>query len=253
MIPAGSRARIPLVVAANGPRTMRIAAGADGWATTGPESTDATHRAVVGGVAGLVRRFEDTARQAGRDPAAMGRYLNLDSAPVLSVSSMDAFTDAAGRAAALGFTDVVVHWPRPDGVYAADEAVLDAIADLLTDGELTARLTGARSQRGWIPRRTAGSGGRCGRRRSPRRRQHRPAPTAVSQGPMPTVTSPASKTPASPGSIARYSPQPAPTSPQRTNRAAVTRCGLLPRATEATATAATAITAPKSNPIRPGR
>ena len=42
MIPAGSRARIPLVVAANGPRTMRIAAGADGWATTGPESTDAT-------------------------------------------------------------------------------------------------------------------------------------------------------------------------------------------------------------------
>ena len=51
----------------------------------------------------------------------MGRYLNLDSAPVLSVSSIDAFTDAAGRAAALGFTDILVHWPRPDGVYAGDE------------------------------------------------------------------------------------------------------------------------------------
>ena len=134
MIPAGSRSRITLVVAANGPRTMRIAAGADGWATTGPESTDATTDQWWTAIAGLVQRFEDTAAQAGRDPNTMGRYLNLDSAPVLSVSSLDAFTDAAGRAAALGFTDVVVHWPRPTGVYAGDESVLDAIADLLTDG-----------------------------------------------------------------------------------------------------------------------
>ena len=76
---------------------------------------------------------------AGRDPDAMGRYLNLDSAPVLSVSSLDAFTDATGRAAALGFTDVVVHWPRPTGVYAGDESVLDAIAGLLTDGHVSLR------------------------------------------------------------------------------------------------------------------
>jgi alkanesulfonate monooxygenase SsuD/methylene tetrahydromethanopterin reductase-like flavin-dependent oxidoreductase (luciferase family) len=135
MIPAGSRARIPLIVAANGPRTIRIAARADGWATTGPESTEGTERWWAS-IAGLVERFEDTARQAGRDPAAMGRYLNLDSAPVLSVSSIDAFTDAAGRAAALGFTDVLVHWPRPEGIYAADDAVLDQIADLLVDGHL---------------------------------------------------------------------------------------------------------------------
>ena len=57
---------------------------------------------------------------------------------MLSVSSIDAFTDAAGRAAALGFTDVLVHWPRPAGIYAADDAVLDQIADLLTDGALPA-------------------------------------------------------------------------------------------------------------------
>ncbi len=136
MIPAGSRARIPLIVAANGPRTMRIAAGADGWATTGPESTDATTDQWWDAVAGLVSRFESTADKAGRDPATMDRYLNLDSAPVLSVSSIEAFTDAAGRAAALGFTDILVHWPRPDGVYAADEAVLEQIAGLLTDGHL---------------------------------------------------------------------------------------------------------------------
>ena len=136
MIPSGARARIPLIVAANGPRTIKIAAGADGWATTGPDSTDATTEQWWGGVAGLVERFEETAAAAGRDPAAMDRYLNLDSAPVLSVSSIDAFTDAAGRAATLGFTDVLSHWPRPAGVYAGDDAVLDQIADLLTDGQL---------------------------------------------------------------------------------------------------------------------
>jgi alkanesulfonate monooxygenase SsuD/methylene tetrahydromethanopterin reductase-like flavin-dependent oxidoreductase (luciferase family) len=136
MIPAGSRARIPLVVAANGPRTIEIAAGADGWATTGPESVDIGTRQWWASIAELVERFESAADRAGRDPAAMGRYLNLDSAPVLSVSSIDAFTDAAGRAAALGFTDVLIHWPRPDGIYAADEAVLDDIADLLVDGHL---------------------------------------------------------------------------------------------------------------------
>ena len=40
MIPADSRERITLAVAANGPRTIAIAARADGWATTGPESAD---------------------------------------------------------------------------------------------------------------------------------------------------------------------------------------------------------------------
>ena len=136
MIPAGSRARIPLVVAANGPKTMRIAAGADAWATTGPESTDAGTEQWWASVTGLTERFEDIARQAGRDPGAVNRYLNLDSAPVLSVSSIGAFTDAAGRAAGLGFTDILVHWPRPEGIYAADDAVLDQIADLLDDGHL---------------------------------------------------------------------------------------------------------------------
>jgi len=136
MIPSGARARIPLIVAANGPRTIKIAAGADGWATTGPDSTDASTEQWWSGVAGLVGRFEETAAAAGRDPAAVDRYLDLDSAPVLSGSSIDAFTDAAGRAAALGFTDVLSHWPRPAGVYAGDDAVLDQIADLLTDGQL---------------------------------------------------------------------------------------------------------------------
>jgi len=142
MIPAGSRSRIPLVVAANGPKTIAIAVGkGDAWATTGPESSqipDVTTDKWWQAIAGLVERFETAATNTGRDPATVDRYLNLDSAPVLSIGSIEAFDDAAGRAAALGFTDVVVHWPRPEGIYAADESVLDRIADRLTNGHLSA-------------------------------------------------------------------------------------------------------------------
>ena len=140
MVPAGSRSRIELVVAGNGPRTIGLAAThADGWATTGPESENVTTDEWWSRVAGLTRLFDEDAARAGRDPATTRRYLNLDSAPVLSVSSVAAFTDAAGRAADLGFTDAVIHWPRPAGVYAGEGEVLDRIAGTLSAGEWTGR------------------------------------------------------------------------------------------------------------------
>jgi alkanesulfonate monooxygenase SsuD/methylene tetrahydromethanopterin reductase-like flavin-dependent oxidoreductase (luciferase family) len=137
MVPPGSRDRIPLIVAANGARAIGLAAErGDAWATTGPEATGLSQDQWWDRVAESARRFEDAAAAHGRDPARIDRYLNLDSAPVLSVGSIGAFTDAAGRAAGLGFTDVLSHWPRPEGIYAGDDAVLDRIADLLVDGHL---------------------------------------------------------------------------------------------------------------------
>jgi hypothetical protein len=53
---------------------------------------------------------------------------------VPAYTSFGAFTDAAARATELGFTDVVVHWPRPSGPYAGGDALLDAIAGTLVDG-----------------------------------------------------------------------------------------------------------------------
>jgi hypothetical protein len=47
---------------------------------------------------------------------------------VFALSSVEAFTDAAGRAAEAGFTDIVTHWPRREDWYAGDEAVLEAVA-----------------------------------------------------------------------------------------------------------------------------
>ncbi len=134
MHPAGSRARIPLVLAGNGPRSVRLAAAYDGWATTGPDGEFSTEQWWER-LAQLVRIFESTASTAGRDPGTIRRYLSMDAAPGYSFSELNSFTESAERARDLGFTDVIVHWPRTDRTYAGDENVLDRIAALLLDGE----------------------------------------------------------------------------------------------------------------------
>jgi len=134
------RPRPPLVVAANGPRALKLAARyGDGWVTTGlttaryvgaPQtltSVDEWWRSV----ATVSSMFNDALSATGRPVDAVDRYLNLDSSPVYSMSSADAFTDAVGRATELGFTDVVAHWPRASGWYAGDEKVLETVAGLL--------------------------------------------------------------------------------------------------------------------------
>jgi len=65
---------------------------------------------------------------AGRDPATLERHLNLDSSPLYALSSVGTFEEMAGRAGELGFTDLITHWPRPDGPYAGDVTVLESVA-----------------------------------------------------------------------------------------------------------------------------
>jgi alkanesulfonate monooxygenase SsuD/methylene tetrahydromethanopterin reductase-like flavin-dependent oxidoreductase (luciferase family) len=119
--------RAPFVIAASGPRSIRLAARlGDGWVTAGPRDGDlAAWWRAVGESA---RRFGDALGEAGRDRQAVDRYLSLDSAPVFSLSSVGFFADAAGRAGELGFTDVLTHWPRGSGWYAGQESVLEAVA-----------------------------------------------------------------------------------------------------------------------------
>lgn len=143
MIPGTpQRPRPPFVVAAGGPRAMRVAARyGQGWAANGPRGPvdverlgrSRAHEAWWSGVAELVERFESTVRDAGRDPATVDRYLNIDAAPVFSMSSVATLTEGLGRAAALGFTDVVVHWPRAEGVHSGSEDVLEEVAGRLDE------------------------------------------------------------------------------------------------------------------------
>jgi alkanesulfonate monooxygenase SsuD/methylene tetrahydromethanopterin reductase-like flavin-dependent oxidoreductase (luciferase family) len=121
------RPRIPFVIAANGPRSLRIAAEfGQGWVTTGPkvETMDEWWAAL----ATLCERLEEALAEAGRDGATFDRYLNLDSSPRFALTSSGSFEEMAGRAGELGFTDVITHWPRPDGPYPGDVAVLESVA-----------------------------------------------------------------------------------------------------------------------------
>ncbi|MFC7546294.1 LLM class flavin-dependent oxidoreductase [Plantactinospora sp. GCM10030261] len=127
------RPRVPFVLAANGPRSMRLAARyGQGWVTTGTggDDLDAWWR----GVAEATARLDKELAAAGRDPATLDRYLSLDAAPTFSLSSVDFFVEAVGRAADLGFTDVVTHWPRESSWYAGDEAVLERVATEVLPG-----------------------------------------------------------------------------------------------------------------------
>ncbi|WDZ86103.1 LLM class flavin-dependent oxidoreductase [Micromonospora cathayae] len=124
--------RVPFVVAANGPRSMRLVARfGQGWVTTGTGGDD------LGSwwesVAAVSARLDAALDEAGRDPATLDRYLSLDAAPVFSLSSADFFSDAVERAAGLGFTDVVTHWPRLSSWYAGDENVLTEVAERLAE------------------------------------------------------------------------------------------------------------------------
>ncbi|GAA4568044.1 LLM class flavin-dependent oxidoreductase [Micromonospora coerulea] len=122
--------RVPFVLAANGPRSMRLVARlGQGWVTTGLAGDDLA--SWWSSVAELCGRMDETLEKAGRDPATLDRYLSLDAAPVFSLSSADFFAEQVGRAARLGFTDVATHWPRASSWYAGDEETLVDVATRL--------------------------------------------------------------------------------------------------------------------------
>ncbi|MFD7155394.1 LLM class flavin-dependent oxidoreductase [Kribbella sp. NPDC059898] len=113
--------RVPFILAGNGPRSLRFAADhGDGWMTTGGAGDDL--ESWFQSVADLSHRLDDLVEGRPFD-----RYLSLDTA-VYALSSPAAFEDAVGRAAALGFTDVITHWPRAEGVYGGSEDVLETVA-----------------------------------------------------------------------------------------------------------------------------
>jgi alkanesulfonate monooxygenase SsuD/methylene tetrahydromethanopterin reductase-like flavin-dependent oxidoreductase (luciferase family) len=119
--------RVPFLMAANGPRSIALAARfGDAWVTTGRPSDDLA--AWWRGVGDGSRLLDAALTKAGRDPAAVPRFLSLDAAGVYALSGVGYLADAVGRAGELGFTDVVTHWPRPDGPYAGRESVLEAVA-----------------------------------------------------------------------------------------------------------------------------
>ena len=129
-----ARPRTPFVVAANGPRAMALAARfGQGWATFGPTFEPGEAEGPVAaaqetwwtGLAAMADQVREIAGRLAPEGVAPDFYLNLDGAPVYSLESADTLVEGVERAADLGFTDVVVHWPRAEGIYAGSEDVLE--------------------------------------------------------------------------------------------------------------------------------
>src|SRR5690554_1314667 len=120
--------RMPLIVAANGPKGLQLVAQrADGWVTTGQDS--AVGDQWWAGVAAACGRLDEALAAEGR--GQIDRYLSLDSGGTLALESVGYWEDSVGRASELGFTDVIYHWPRTEGVYAAREEVFFEVASRL--------------------------------------------------------------------------------------------------------------------------
>jgi alkanesulfonate monooxygenase SsuD/methylene tetrahydromethanopterin reductase-like flavin-dependent oxidoreductase (luciferase family) len=125
------RPRVPFAIAAGSAGTLALTARfADSWVTYGdPEYRDTTAAGVEAAVRAQRALLEAACADIGRDPAGIdSTYLigNTDERPLAGVG---AFVDFAGRAAALGFTDLVFHHPRPgDPVWSEPEEIVERIA-----------------------------------------------------------------------------------------------------------------------------
>ena len=128
------RPRLPLAVAAAGPKTLALTARfADAWITFGePDAADQSPAAIEAAVRRQAAVLDERCAELGRDPATIERIYLIGNTAERPLASVTAFEDFVGRYEALGFTDVVFHDPRPgDPVWTEDPAIADAIAERL--------------------------------------------------------------------------------------------------------------------------
>ena len=126
--------RLPLAVAANGPRALDLAARfGDAWITIGDyEHFTGTPDEIHASVADQVHRFEDACARVDRDPGTIDRIYLTGATADRPLASVGAFSDYLGRYGDLGFTDLVVHHPRADDPAWNDPPdILDQIANAL--------------------------------------------------------------------------------------------------------------------------
>ncbi|MCX2968287.1 MULTISPECIES: LLM class flavin-dependent oxidoreductase [Streptomyces] len=119
--------RLPLAVAAAGPRGMALAARhADTWVTSGAPNLFETERydRLVPLLKEQLAAVDDACAAQGRDPATLRRLLLTGASVGGVLDSVGSYQDAAGVFEDLGFTDLVVHWPRPEFPFQGREDVL---------------------------------------------------------------------------------------------------------------------------------
>jgi alkanesulfonate monooxygenase SsuD/methylene tetrahydromethanopterin reductase-like flavin-dependent oxidoreductase (luciferase family) len=123
--------RVPFLVAATGRRSLQLAAEfGQGWVTYGDPTgrAESTPDGPFGAIRTQMDRLEATCTDGGRDFGSMDKVLLQGMTSERPLDSVDSFVDWASRYRGLGITEVVLHWPVPDSVFAADPKVFERIA-----------------------------------------------------------------------------------------------------------------------------
>lgn len=106
----GAPRRVPLAVAATGPRGMGLAVAHGGiWVTQDLRGRSASVEAEV---ERQLSELDDQCSLLGRDPATLARTMVLGYGEERPLDSIEAFRDVVGRYAARGFDSIAVLWPR---------------------------------------------------------------------------------------------------------------------------------------------
>jgi alkanesulfonate monooxygenase SsuD/methylene tetrahydromethanopterin reductase-like flavin-dependent oxidoreductase (luciferase family) len=105
--------RLPLAVAAKGPKALALTARyGDMWITIGDPWQDGSTAAIERALREQSERLDDACAAIGRDPGSIDRLILTGAGDDRPLASVDAFVDTVGRYRALGLTDLVVHQPR---------------------------------------------------------------------------------------------------------------------------------------------
>lgn len=121
------RPRPPLLVSALGPRSISFAAQiGDGWICVGGlVESDMTTEEVVREQSA---RLDDELHSCGRGDSVFQRVFLDGFNDETPLSSFASFLDWAGRYHALGFTELVIHYPIADSLFDVDQALFERIA-----------------------------------------------------------------------------------------------------------------------------
>jgi alkanesulfonate monooxygenase SsuD/methylene tetrahydromethanopterin reductase-like flavin-dependent oxidoreductase (luciferase family) len=111
--------RVPFTVAGTGPRSLALAARlGQGWVTYGPYGPAVSPEDWFAALSKQSRQI-DEALNADKEPRNVGvafrRAVQIGVEVQWPFESRDRYVDTIGRLEELGFTEVSVHWPRPDG------------------------------------------------------------------------------------------------------------------------------------------
>lgn len=120
--------RVPFAIAATGSKAMRVAARyASTWVTNGERSHEGLPLRADDGATVVARQrrlLEEACEAEDRDPATIDTLVLTGPRLDPGLDSLDTFRATREAYAAVGVTDLVVHWPRREPPYAGDEAIL---------------------------------------------------------------------------------------------------------------------------------